>query len=325
VKRSAVVIVFGLVVSMLSSPSASAAATPFRRVLAEGGSTSFYVDGPRVQVDLVANGATLFASVNRKSQGKVLTLPDTGDVVRVTLAWGLPAGPQRITLTAREGSLDIRRWVIPGGRMVAGELPLLAVYGDSIALGMTAGGTSGFTGGWADAVAPMVGHRVTNLSAGFTSAACYGKTFVGALLATDPDAVIVAFGVNDMITGPNGWGCTTDLDGFIAAMGEILAGTDTLAVPVFVSAILPTGRVREATRAIWNAALEAEVGAHAATWVDPTVVIDFPADFVEGLHPTRPAHARLAEFWAGVLSQPAQVVASSGAVRTMPAPAPIRP
>jgi lysophospholipase L1-like esterase len=292
----------GVVLFLLAAVPARASNQPIR-VLSQGQFLWFYVNAPEVDATFSGNGSTLTAFVNNKAVGYRVTLGTAGDQT-VQLAWNLPAGPQRFSLVATTGELDILAWSYgTGRRMIAGSLPKTVVYGDSIAAGRLTGGGDDQTGGWADQIAPGLQTRVANVGAPGAGAACWGATHTGRVLGQDPTlAVIVAFGTNDMVPGKDAQGCSPTLSEFRQGIDQILSSLDRLAAPVFVSAILPVLTVTEAKRARWNAVLNNEAVAHGDTYEDPSGRLDTSTDYANALHPNQQGHDKLAQFWVSTLS-----------------------
>jgi lysophospholipase L1-like esterase len=284
----------------VASASASARAT---LVLHQGQALSFYVSAPEVDATFAGNGSTLTAFVNDKGSGLRVTLGLSG-TQRKRLAWDLPAGPQRFTLLAINGELDILSWSYGGGtRMNASSLPLTVVYGDSIADGRLTGGGDGLTGGWADQIAHPLRTRVANVGAAGASAACWGATHTGRVIGRQPSrAVIVAFGTNDMVPGVDEQGCNPTRMHFARGIERILSALDAISVPVYVSAILPVLIVNDSVRARWNGTLHRRAVAHGDIYVDPSHVLNTSTDYAGALHPNQAGHDKLARFWTALLS-----------------------
>jgi hypothetical protein len=116
--------------------------------------------------------------------------------------------------------------------------------------------------------------------------------------------VIVAYGVNNMLPGPDYWGCDGDLDDFRQAMKHILSELQASlpGIPVYVGAILPTPRVSEETRAAWNQVLIDETAAHGDVFVDASGVLDLRTDYEDDRHPNNRGHAKIASYWLDSLS-----------------------
>ncbi len=141
--------------------------------------------------------------------------------------------------------------------------------------------------------------RVWNEAAGYAGAVCYGKNHLSQVTASNPDAVIVAFGVVDMAPGPDRDGCDPTLDEFAAAMDYILSNLESglPGVPIYVGAILPTDRVTAATRKQWNARLAQVVGSQGLQLINASSVLSFRTDITDGLHPNDRGHADIAAYW----------------------------
>jgi lysophospholipase L1-like esterase len=184
----------------------------------------------------------------------------------------------------------------PSGR------PLLVAYGDSITVGYGSGGTGNAAAGYAD----RFGERwiVSNRAVSGSSATCYGQAHVEDVVSRHPDAVLVAYGTND-ITGDI-FHCRGTIDQFRTAIDSIL---DQLAaglpgVPVFVGAILPRAGAAGTKRPMFNQVLAEEVLKDHVQFVDPSGSVTLPDDFVDGLHPNTGGYAMLASFWLSEFAGP---------------------
>jgi lysophospholipase L1-like esterase len=229
--------------------------------------------------------------------------------MRSTIAWGLTRGLTRVTLSALQGALDLRsvylHQALGGARPVivptteAVALPLLTVWGNSITSGDKTLGLARNSDGWVDRLATARGLRVSNKAVGGSSASCYGRGKVEQVIATDPDLVIVAYGTNDMLPGPDFFGCDATMETFREAMDAMLTELEQglPGVPLYLGAILPTARVPEATRAEWNAVLHEVAAAHGTPVVDPSPALDLALDYADGLHPHNRGHASIAAVW----------------------------
>jgi lysophospholipase L1-like esterase len=291
-----------LLASLWVAAPARASTLPVR-VLQQGQSAWFYANMPEIDATFAGNGSTLTVFINNKAAGYRVTLGTSGDQT-VRLAWNLAPGPQRFSMIATSGEVDILAWSYPlgGARMQAGGMPKMVVYGDSIAAGRFTGGGDNQTGGWADQLPSLLGTRVANVGAPGMSAACWGASHLGRVRGQSPSGpIIVAFGTNDMVPGKDAGGCNPTKSQFRAGIDTILTGLSDLGQPVYVSAILPVKNASESNRADWNDILQDEAAAHDDPYVDPSPVLDPSTDYANALHPNQQGHDKLAQFWTGVL------------------------
>jgi len=285
------------------------------QTVVSGAPLSFYVaNTASVQLQYVATGAQISVTTNDKNGPYNLATPNTGVTVRSQIVWGLPAGIQKITVRVTSGALSLQRvrllqagGGLPSGSIVDGtSAPMLGVLGDSIGLGSYTLGFTRTADGFTDRVAGLVGMRSRNFSLGGGSATCFGEQAVGQVVAAHPARVIVALGVNDMIPGADFWGCNPTMDQFRAAMDDIISKLQAglPGTPISLSAILPTTKVDDATRAQWNAVISGAATAHRVAYVDPSGQLSIATDYADGIHPNNWGHAKLAAFWAKTLTSP---------------------
>ncbi len=282
--------------------------------IAAGHSGSFYVQGVSSIVLYSSPADVVFdVTVNDRPDSYRVTLkrvqPTLGGLAATTIAWGLTAGIQHITLTVSSGTLAVRRVAVYASlsgspRIVpdeqANRAPLLAVYGDSVADGLRTLGFLDDADGFGEQVAAKRSWRVA-VDASPDATTCFGIAHVADLATAHPIAVIVSLGLSDIAPAPGSPRCGTTLEAFRHAMGSILNGlTANLArVPIYVEAILPSTKVKDDVRAKWNDILKAVCASHRATFVDPSKVL-FPGYDYSDL-PNNRGHARLAAFWNSYL------------------------
>jgi hypothetical protein len=274
---------------------------------------TFFVTGAStVAVDYEAARTMLHVRINDAVVPYDVRTSGLGEVERTTVAWGLPGGVTKVELTPAAG-LHVTNVVasqLPGGRpsflsrSAAGSMPLMAVYGDSVAEGRNALGPGDDADGFAARVAAKAGWRLANLAAPGTSASCYGERNVGSVVAADPATVIVAYGMEDMLPGADASGCSATLASFEAAMATILASLQRHlpSAKLYVQAILPTSLVDAKTRAAWNAVLAAAAHAHGAVFVDPGTDLNRATDYAGPVLPNNRGQAKLAAAWEGALA-----------------------
>src|SRR6266511_2660098 len=186
-----------------------------------------------VEFDVLGNGATFRVVFDDRFQSPTFTIPESGVTQTATVDWGTTPGTHRVAV--RNGGTPL---VLQAVRLsqaagagtptlltpaAATAQPLLTVYGDSITDGQLGVGLLGDSDGYADRLASLRGMRVWNEAAGYAGAVCYGKNHLSQVTASNPDAVIVAFGVVDMAPGPDRDGCDPTLDEYASAMREILS------------------------------------------------------------------------------------------------------
>jgi len=285
------------------------------RVVKEGSSTSFTVrNAASVAIGYVANGVKVRVAINDRYLAFVFTGPTSGGIAHQVIAWGLTPGLEKITLTAVQGTLDIRSGSLlqAAGRgtpsivdnTTLASTPLLGVYGDSIPSGLRTLGMVRDSDGFADRLAALRGWRVSHRGLGGASAGCWGKTYVNRIISIHPDIVMVGFGTNDMLPGVDYFGCDDDIDQFKAGIDSILAqlATGLPGVPVYVEAIIPTGKVDETTRAAWNQALQDAAAAHSVPVVDPSALLTPLPDYADPIHPNNRGHQEMADYWNAALA-----------------------
>jgi hypothetical protein len=178
-------------------------------VVPTGSTATFWATGTN-QVHLVdlANGAGLSISLDDRATAFSMRLPATGEHGHRTLIqWGMAGGTDKVTVRVTSGALALERvWLYGGGSRAPGlmdpssanALPLVSVFGDSIADGQYTGGPVRNSTGWADVLTRLRRVAVTNQSMPGATATCWGRGHVGDVVAHHPDAVVVAFGINDL-------------------------------------------------------------------------------------------------------------------------------
>ncbi|MBI4261764.1 MAG: hypothetical protein HY658_14510 [Actinobacteria bacterium] len=272
-----------------------------------------------VAFDHVANGAQLRVRLDGRFLHFIdVQTPSGGAVQRTTIAWGLRPGVHKVMVTVRSKVLDLEAIVLtlpPASGTPAVLAPALAlarpnlvVYGDSIANGAD---TLNDLDGWADRLAAKLGYRLYNLGVGSSSArmetateTCYGRNHVAQIVGADPDLVILAYGTNNMIPGPDAFGCDTTLEEFRDGIHSILSqiAAELPGVPVRLGTIPPTSRVTDEDRAAWNQVLADEAAEHGVPLVDPNQTLFFPVDFADTLHPHSGGHEEIASAWYQALA-----------------------
>jgi lysophospholipase L1-like esterase len=295
-------------------PPAAAAQSrqPPLHVVSAGWSITLWEQGARVlQVDALENGVVLSIRQEDRFRAGVVTLPDTGRWGIERLYDGLPArSVQRLDVTVVSGSLRYRAFRAgEHGRFLGGadasKLRVLSVYGDSIAMGERTTGPLRDANGWADRLtARLPGFRLSENGRAGGGARCWGQFHTGRVTSEQPLVVIVAFGVIDTQTFGD---CHANLAQFRSAMDRMLTALRSgvaPGVPIYVSAILPSRNLGEAERADYNDVLSDEAAQHGSVYADPSPAIEFPDDFVRGIHPNAAGHAKLARFWANHITPP---------------------
>src|SRR5262245_31905260 len=233
-----------------------------------------------LQVEALENGAVLSIRQEDRYRVHVVTLPDTGRMGIEELYYGLPSRTvQRLDVTVVSGSLRYRGFRAGDrgrflGETEASMLLVLAVFGDSIAVGERTTGPLVDANGWADRlVARLPGYRLSENGVSGGGAACWGQYHTGRVTSQQPLVVIVAFGVVDTQTFGD---CHANLPQFRAAMDRMLtalrAGVAP-GVPIYVSAILRSKNLGEADRADYNDVLADEAAQHGSVYVDPSPAI----------------------------------------------------
>ena len=285
---------------------------PQLHVVPAGWSITLWTQGSHVlRVDALENGAVLTIRQEDRFRAATVTLPDAGRVTVNQLFDGLPArNPQRLDVTVVSGSLRYRAFRVGDhGRFLGGatasKLRVLSVFGDSIAMGERTTGPLRDANGWADRLtARLPGYRLSENGRAGGGAWCWGQFHTGRVTSQQPRMVIVAFGVVDTQTFGD---CHANLAQFRGAMDHILTALRSgvaPGVPIYVSAILPSRNLGQAERADYNDALAHAAGRHGCVYADPSPAIEFPDDFVGGIHPNATGHAKLARFWANHVSPP---------------------
>jgi GDSL-like Lipase/Acylhydrolase family len=232
-----------------------------------------------------------------------------GTLYRAVIAWGLPGGLEKVTISVVSGSLDLRDLVmfqapyrgtpkfVPDD--VASRAKLLAVYGDSVAEGQVSLGFLKDSDGFADRLAALRGWRLADLALRGASASCYGVANVDRVVAARPDIVIVAIGTDDMIQGPGLNACNSTVQAFGRAIGTIVSGIQEglPGVPVYVQAIAPTPGVPDSTRRQWNAVLKQASLSHSVPFLNPSPLLRPQTDFAGFYYPNNRGAQKIAEFW----------------------------
>jgi lysophospholipase L1-like esterase len=284
--------------------------------LAGGESVSFYVQGASsIVMYSKASSASFDVAINGRPDAHAFsTTGRTGSVrglVPTTIAWGMPRGLERITVTVRSGTLDIVHvalfhgsgatslQVIPDEQ--AARSPELVVYGDSVADGEDSLGFDHNADGFADRLAALRGWRLSAIAIPGAAAPCFGVSNVTDVVNAHPDLVIVSFGGSDMAPGPGDPACKSSLTTYKSAMASII---DELklglpAVPIYLQAILPSPRYKDDVRQQWNEALDALAAAHGATFVDPSQELKPGFDY--STLPNNRGHAKIADYWNQLL------------------------
>jgi lysophospholipase L1-like esterase len=285
---------------------------PQLKVVPAGWSITLWMQGSHVlQVAALENGAVLSIRQEDRFRAAAVTLPDTGLVRIDRLYEGLPPrNVQRLDVTVVSGSLRYRAFRAgDDGRFLgapeASKLRVLSVYGDSIGMGERTTGPLRDANGWADRLAARLGgYRLSENGRAGGGARCWGQFHTGRVTSEQPLVVIVAFGLIDTQTFGD---CHATLAQFRSATDRILAALRSgvaPGVPIYVSAILPSRNLGEAERADYNDVLADEAGEHGCVYADPSPAIEFPDDFVRGIHPKATGHAKLARFWAATVEPP---------------------
>ncbi len=285
---------------------------PQLHVVPTGWSITLWMQGSHVlQVEALENGAVLSIRQEDRFRAATVTLPDSGRVMVNPLFDGLPVrNLQRLDVTVVSGSLRYRAFRADDhgrflGRVAASKLRVLSVFGDSIAMGERTTGPLRDANGWADRLtARLPGYRLSENGRAGGGAWCWGQFHTGRVTSQQPRMVIVAFGVIDTQTFGD---CHATLGQFRSAMDRILTALRSgvaPGVPIYVSAILPSRNLGEAERADYNDVLSDEAAQHGCVYADPSPVIEFPDDFVRGIHPNGAGHAKLAAFWANHVAPP---------------------
>jgi GDSL-like Lipase/Acylhydrolase family len=298
-------------------------AVPSPRVLQSGETMTLWMrNATTMQLRWAANGARLWVRLDDEFFNPLEVSAGGSGRVRTTMvAWGMSPGVRSVSVTVVSGTLDLRGVVLSrpahGGKpellgdTPPPDVPTMALYGDSIVGGQGSVGGDGF----GQRLATALGMRISNQAVAGSSAGpprghrppaapafdlgCYGRQRVGNVVATDPDAVVLAYGTNNMLPGPDYWGCDSDLADFRSAIESILSQLDEglPGVPVYVGAILPTPRVTEETRSDWNQVLIDEAAQHGALYVDASSTLDISTDYVDDRHPNNRGHADIAAVW----------------------------
>jgi lysophospholipase L1-like esterase len=291
--------------------------------LTPGTPMSFYVRGAAaVYLNHPPSEATLQVIIDDRPQGYAIRAQGgprpaptgaAGTAGRTLIAWGLADGLTKITVIAESGSVQVTGVTLtqfPGVGLpgvipdeLAARAPLLAVFGDSIGDGERTLGFAKDADGFGAQLAALRGWRLAELSRAGASGTCYGPEDVSSVVAARPDAVIVAFGANDMAPGPDIQGCDPSVDEFRQAMQRVLASLRS-GLPdaaIFVEAILPTASIHESIRSAWNASLRNAARAAGVPFVDPSKTLDPKIDYEDAIHPNNRGHRKIAAYWNGVL------------------------
>jgi GDSL-like Lipase/Acylhydrolase family len=287
--------------------------TSVNGIVTPGTPLSFYVQKTSlVAIDYLPTGAELDVYLDDRQQGYHLVLPSRqsgGALSRAVVAWGLAAGLEKITIDVVSGSLDLRGIALfqaPGAASpslvptdIADVAELLAVYGDAIADGQTSLGFLRDSDGFANRLASLRGWRLSDPSSSSGSASCFGVKNVRNVIATRPNRVIVAFGTNDLLPGPDAQGCAATLKQFGAAMDSILSQLrqGLPGIPIYVQAILPLAKVNDSTLKLWNAELQRVTQANQVAFVDPARSLDTTTDFANPSFPNNGGAQKIANFW----------------------------
>jgi len=275
-----------------------------------GSTITFYAENASaVQLELVENATTYSSWQNDKLTRYKTTLASTGKYRQFRfIDWGLPRGLTKLTVRVTSGTLKLDRVLLlqtsglgPGTLVSPGDaqsVPELAGYGDSITMGNYTLGPTGSADGYADRLATLEGLRLADVALGGTSATCYGQTRVSTVVNTKPDAVVVAFGVNDVLG--DFYGCKPTMDQFHAAMESTVDQLQSRlpGIPVYLGSILPTVKIPEDVRTQWNQVIEDVALEHGLLYLDPSVQLNMAVDYQSPLHPNNSGAAKIASAWA---------------------------
>jgi lysophospholipase L1-like esterase len=301
-----------------NSTSGRLAMVPFGQVV-----TVFVRNAGAAKIEYLANGTRIdvrqadknFAGYELGPAGEggdTISLPNTGKERRYApIEWGLQPGLVKISITVISGTLALDRILVTQQRLLGrptvvgagsvGGVPVLAAYGDSITVGLHTLGPTGTSDGFADRLAGRLGFILSDQATGGTAASYYGVDHVGDVIATEPDAVVVAYGVNDILG--DFFGCKPSLREFRRAMDRIVLDLQASlpGVPIYLGAILPTPAVPEDTRAKWNQVIQNVAIQDGAAFVDPSSVLDPAVDYVDDLHPNNGGAEKIAAYWSGAI------------------------
>jgi hypothetical protein len=289
-----------------------------QRTVTPGNPLSFYVrNTSMVLIDYVPTGAVLDIYLDDRPDPYHLVTNSTsssgGSLSRAVIAWGLHGGLEKLTINVVTGSLslpDIALFEAPGKgspsivpESEAEGASLLMVYGDGIGEGLSSLGFNRDADGFADRLIQERGWRLSDHSSAGASASCFGVSNVDSVAAMHPDRVIVAFGTNDMIPGPDAQGCDPTLGRFRAAMHSILSRLrlSLPGVPIYVQAILPTLSISDSTRSLWNTALQSAATANNLPFVEPGAHLSTTTDYSGPIYPNNRGAQKIADFWNSFL------------------------
>ncbi len=285
--------------------------------IAKGKQYTFFVQNTSaVSLRYTAAGASFRVNLDDRWAGYSFTTPSGGTTRRLTVAWGLTPGLEKITLTVTNGTLSLQAIealqaagkgkalvVAPSDAKVN---PLLAVYGDSLAAGQRTLGPDNRTDGYSNRLVSILRMRLLNRGVGAAGAKCFGVAHVNSVIGSNPDVVVVHYGLVDMVGQPYTDCDPPTIEEFETAMGQMLdafqAGLPDARIVVL--AILPTARpgVTETTRADWNAVLQRVSSARSIPYVDPSPSLDITTDYADPLHPNNLGHEIVAEALADALA-----------------------
>jgi lysophospholipase L1-like esterase len=279
-----------------------------------GATASFWIANTSLlQLMYLENGASFTTSQNDKVLQYQVKEPNSGVYRRVTsVDWGLQPGLTKVALTVTTGTLALDRlqlWqrgdvgdpsLVPSS--AATQSPLLTAWGDSITAGQASLGPTSMSDGYADRVATAMGDRLSDVAYPAKGAVCWGQYHVADVVQTNPNLVVVAWGVNDALgAGPS---CPrASPSDFSAAMDSIVSQLQQAlpAVPIYLGAIILTPRLDDATRAQWNQAIQDVAATHGVGYVDPSSALTFETDYRDKLHPNNGGAAKIAAYWDSVL------------------------
>ncbi len=285
--------------------------------LPEGSAATLWMRGTRA-VDIVAqaNGAGVWSKQDDRwfpAEGPwpwfsppTLVLGTDGTLATYHVQWSMGTGPQKIEVRTQAGVLELSKFLLHGPApsvllpAAAAALPVLSVFGDSIADGAITGGPYNDSNGWADRLTASIGWRLSQASTPGVGAVNWGVGDTGRVIASGASVVVVAWGHNDITGGFYRQPAT--LDQFETAMASIL-DTVHAGLPfarVYAASILPWIGAGSDTAPEWNAALAQLAPVHGAEYVDQTAILTLPGDLADGTHPNAAGHAKIATFWSYV-------------------------
>lgn len=277
-----------------------------------GAAATFWLEGAdALDVQAASNGATFTVSQSQKLNDWPVTVPTSGASSVLHADWGMPPGPVRLTLTATAGTLRLEQLILAAAGSsaptaldpsTASAVPLLAAFGDSITVGTGSLGPRATSDGYADELATLVGDPLADVGLAGTTATCYGAEHTNDVVTADPGRVIVAFGINDVFAAN---GCSTDVTAFEAAIRSIVSRIQSTlpGVPVGLGAIVNSPKIDEATRASWNAAIEAVANDHLLQYVDASPSLSQATDYADNTHPNNGGARKIAGAWAAALPE----------------------